>query len=179
MGVSAASSVRIVPTAERHIPGLHAALDQVAKERRYLAFLAAPPLAATREFSRALTSGAGVQVVAVTEDERVVGWCDIVRVPMEGFNHTGRLGMGLLAPYRGQGIGRRLATAAIDAAQAAGMTRIELEVLATNLNAIHLYGKLGFVREGVKRRARYLDGAWEDNVLMALLAGEPPSRPAT
>jgi len=170
MTVSAESSVRIVPTAEFHIPGLHAALDEVAKERRYLAFLGAPPFAATREFSRALTSGAGVQVVAVTEDERVVGWCDIVRVPMEGFNHTGRLGMGLLAPYRGRGVGRRLAQAAIAAAWEAGMTRIELEVLASNPKAIRLYEKLGFVHEGVKRRARHLDGAWDDNVLMALLA---------
>jgi hypothetical protein len=42
-----ASSVSIVPTAEFHIPGLHAALDQVAKERRHLAFLAAPPFAAS------------------------------------------------------------------------------------------------------------------------------------
>jgi RimJ/RimL family protein N-acetyltransferase len=164
-----ASSVRIVPTAEFHIPGLHAALDQVAKERRYLAFLSAPPLGATREFIRALIGGAGVQVVAVTEDERVVGWCDIIRMPLEGFDHTGRLGMGLLAPYRGQGIGRRLALAAIEAARAAGMERIELEVLGSNVNAIRLYEKLGFVHEGVKRRARKLDGAWDDNVLMALL----------
>jgi RimJ/RimL family protein N-acetyltransferase len=161
--------VRIVPTAEFHIPGLHAALDQVARERRYLAFLSAPPLTATREFSRALMGGAGVQMVAVTDDERVVGWCDIVRVPMEGFNHTGRLGMGLLPEYRGQGIGRRLAQAAIDAARAARMERIELEVLASNVNAIGLYQKLGFVHEGVKRRARHLDGAWDDNVLMALV----------
>jgi RimJ/RimL family protein N-acetyltransferase len=165
-----ASPVRIVQTAEFHIPGLHAALDEVAKERRWLAFTAAPPLTAIREFSRALMAGAGVQMVAVTGDERVVGWCDIVRVPMEGFGHTGRLGMGILAPYRGQGIGRRLAAAAIEAAMAAGMTRIELEVLASNTAAIRLYQKLGFVHEGVKRRARYLDGAWEDNVLMALLA---------
>jgi RimJ/RimL family protein N-acetyltransferase len=100
----------------------------------------------------------------------VVGWCDIVRVPMEGFSHTGRLGMGLLAAYRGQGIGRRLATAAIEAARAAGMERIELEVLASNTTAIQLYEKLGFVHEGVKRRARHLDGVWDDNVLMALLA---------
>lgn len=165
-----ASSARIVPTAEFHIPGLHAALDEVARERRYLAFLSAPPLGATREFIRALIGGAGVQMVAVTEDERVVGWCDIVRVPMEGFSHTGRLGMGLLAAYRGQGIGRRLATAAIEAARAAGMERIELEVLASNTAAIQLYEKLGFVHEGLKRRARHLDGVWDDNVLMALLA---------
>jgi len=174
-----ASSVRIVATAEFHIPGLHAALDQVAKERRYLAYLAAPPLTATREFSRALMGGAGVQMVAVTPDERVVGWCDIVRVPMEGFNHTGRLGMGLLGPYRGQGIGRRLAEAAIAAAKDSGMTRIELEVMASNQNAIRLYEKLGFVHEGVKRGARHLDGAWEDHILMALLATEPPPHLAT
>ena len=165
----AASSVRIVPTAEFHIPGLHAALDEVAKERRYLAFLAAPPFMAIREFSRALMGGAGVQLVAVTEDERVVGWCDIVRVPVEGFDHTGRLGMGLLGPYRGQGIGYRLAEATIAAAREAGMTRIELEVMASNVNAIRLYEKLGFKHEGLKRRARHLDGAWDDNVLMALL----------
>ncbi len=164
-----APSIRIVPTTESHIPGLHAALDEVAKERRYLAFLSAPPLMATREFSRALIGGAGVQMVAVTEDDRVVGWCDIVRVPMQGFNHTGRLGMGLLAPYRGQGIGGRLAQAAITAAQEAGMTRIELEVLASNQNAIRLYERLGFIHEGVKRRARQLDGGWDDNVLMAML----------
>ena len=167
---ASAPSVRIVPTAEFHIPGLHAALDQVAKERRYLAFLSAPPLDATREFIRALIGGAGVQVVAVTHDERVVGWCDIVRVPLEGFRHTGRLGMGLLAPYRGQGIGRRLAEAAIEAARGAGMERIELEVLASNTAAVKLYERLGFAHEGVKRRARHLDGAWDDNVLMALLA---------
>src|SRR5262245_33339540 len=165
-----APSIRIIPTTESQIPGLHAALDEVARERRYLAFLAAPPLMATREFSRALVGGAGVQMVAVTEDDRVVGWCDIVRVPMEGFDHTGRLGMGLLAPYRGQGTGRRRAEAAIAAAKEAGMTRIELEVLASNTNAIRLYEKLGFVHEGVKRRARYLDSAWDDNVLMAMLA---------
>jgi RimJ/RimL family protein N-acetyltransferase len=172
----AASSVRIVRSAELHIPGLRAALDEVAKERRYLAFLAAPPLTAVREFSRALLGGAGVQMVAVTEDERVVGWCDIVRVPMEGFNHTGRLGMGLLAPYRGQGIGQPLAEAAIAAASEAGMTRIELEVMASNANAIRLYQRLGFVHEGVKRRARHLDGVWDDHVLMALLwTGAPGS----
>jgi RimJ/RimL family protein N-acetyltransferase len=52
----------------------------------------------------------------------------------------------------------------------AGIERIELEVLASNTAAIRLYEKVGFVHEGVKRRARHLDGAWDDNVMMALLA---------
>ena len=41
--------------------------------------------------------------------------------------------------------------------------------MASNVNANRLYEKLGFKHEGLKRRARHLDGAWDDNVLMALL----------
>ena len=34
---------RVMPIAEEHIPGVRAALDSVARELRYLAFLEAPP----------------------------------------------------------------------------------------------------------------------------------------
>jgi RimJ/RimL family protein N-acetyltransferase len=59
--------------------------------------------------------------------------------------------------------------AAITAGWEAGLERIELEVFASNTRAFALYEKLGFVTEGVKRRARKLDGQYDDNVLMALL----------
>jgi RimJ/RimL family protein N-acetyltransferase len=101
--------------------------------------------------------------------DEVVGWCDIVRFGLEGFQHSGRLGMGLLAHVRGQGVGRRLAEATIDAAKARGIERIELEVFASNVRAIRLYERLGFAHEGVRLRARKLDGAYDDNVLMALV----------
>jgi RimJ/RimL family protein N-acetyltransferase len=79
--------------------------------------------------------------------------------------------MGLLPGYRGRGIGRRLMEEAIARAWHAGLERIELEVFASNAPARALYEKLGFVTEGVRRRARKLDGAYDDNVLMALLRG--------
>jgi RimJ/RimL family protein N-acetyltransferase len=44
-------------------------------------------------------------------------------------------------------------------------------VWASNANAIALYRKLGFVEEGVRRRARLLDDRYEDSVEMALLTG--------
>jgi RimJ/RimL family protein N-acetyltransferase len=103
-----------------------------------------------------------------------VGWCDVERLHLEGFRHVGRLGMGVLQAYRRQGIGRRLAMAAITAARTAGIERIELEVFASNAGAIRLYDRLGFEHEGVKRQARKLDGRYDDIVLMALL-GEPRS----
>ena len=115
-----------------------------------------------------ILAGAGVQMLAVRSNDVVVGWCDIVRNPLEGFRHVGRLGMGLLPHYRGQGLGKRLTVETIRAARLAGIERVELEVFASNERAVALYRKLGFVTEGVKRRARKLDGQYDDNVVMAL-----------
>ena len=148
--------------------GFHTALDTVARERRYIGLTHAFPLPATAAFVRQMIASGGVQLVAVTATDEVVGWCDIERQQLEGFRHVGRLGMGLLPLYRRQGIGRQLAKAAIGAARAAGIERIELEVFASNTGAIRLYEQLGFTREGVKTRARKLDGREDDIVLMAL-----------
>ncbi|HEY8258233.1 MAG TPA: GNAT family protein [Gemmatimonadales bacterium] len=167
-------TVRIVPTVDEHLPGLHATLDAVARERRYIGLTAAFPPTQTAAFVRQILESGGVLVVAVTSATEVVGWCDVERLHLEGFRHVGRLGMGVLQAYRRQGIGRRLAMAAITAARTAGIERIELEVFASNAGAIRLYDRLGFEHEGVKRQARKLDGRYDDIVLMALL-GEPRS----
>lgn len=165
--------IRILPTTEAHVEGIHRCVDVVARERRYIAFTAAPPLASSRAFVRMLLDGGGVQVVAVDVTGEVVGWCDLVRDPRDGFAHGWRLGMGLLPSVRGRGIGRRLAQAAIASAVEHGAERIELEVFASNARAIALYERLGFAREGVKRRARKLDGIVDDSVMMALLIEAP------
>jgi ribosomal protein S18 acetylase RimI-like enzyme len=162
-------TIQILPSSEQYLDGFHAVLDAVARERRYIGLTAAFPKAQTSEFVRQLLRLGGIQLVAVTDIGEVVGWCDIERQQLEGFRHVGRLGMGLLPKYRRQGLGRRLVTAAIGAARKAGMERIELEVFASNTGAIRLYEQLGFNREGVKRKARKLDGHYEDVMLMALL----------
>lgn len=160
--------IRVVPTEERHIAGYHAALDAVARERRWLLFLEAPPLERSAAFVRGLLAGAGVQFVAVDEAQRVVGWCDIARGEREGLAHSGHLGMALVKEHRGQGHGRRLMEAALAAAKAAGVERVELEVFASNAAAVTLYRKLGFREEGRKLRALKRDGAYDDLLLMAL-----------
>ena len=48
--VLAMNAVEIVPIADEHIESFHRALDFVARERRYLSFLEAPPLEAARAF---------------------------------------------------------------------------------------------------------------------------------
>ena len=50
--------------------------------------------------------------------------------------------------------------------------RIYLHVFSSNLLAIRVYEKAGFAREGLLRQAAYLDGHYEDIVLMGLLCDE-------
>lgn len=164
-----ADGIVITPTRDEHVLGFTQCVDAVARERRFIGFVEGPSLEQSQEFVRNLFESGGIQFVALDRNGRVVGWCDISRPRLEGFRHCGHLGMGLLREMRGRGVGRQLAVAAIRAAQDEGIERIELEVFASNTAAIALYERLGFVREGVKRQARKIDGYYEDNLLMALV----------
>jgi RimJ/RimL family protein N-acetyltransferase len=159
---------RVVPIAAEHIHGFHAVLDSVARERRYLAFLQAPPLKEVARFVRRNLEKGYPQSVALVES-RVVGWCDIVPVDRPTMAHGGTLGVGVLAEFRGRGIGTGLISATLERARGAGLTRVELSVRHGNQRALPLYERLGFVAEGVKRRAVRVDGEYEDLLCMALL----------
>ena len=151
-------------------------LDAVARERRFLIFLEAPPIESVRKFIAQILAKGWSQFHAI-HDGQVVGWCDIVRDERPGMTHIGHLGIGLLPEYRGQKIGPRLLAATIADAFQKGITRIELEVFASNTRAIALYRKTGFVEEGRKRNARFVDGVYDDNICMALLKTDPPAAP--
>jgi ribosomal protein S18 acetylase RimI-like enzyme len=167
MGDEAPRDVQIVPIAEEYIESYHRCLDSVARERRYLAFVQAPPLESTRRFVLSNIANGVPQFLALRGKE-VVGWCDISPMRFEGFTHCGRLGMGVRKDFRRLGIGTRLIERTISEAKEKGLERIELEVLASNTLAIKLYEKMGFVVEGVKKKTRKLGGAYDDLVEMAL-----------
>lgn len=161
------STISILPITEEHIEGFHRCLDSVARERLYLSFVKAPPLASAREFVRSNIAQDVPQFVAVHEGV-VVGWCDISPMSQEGFTHSGSLGMGVHKGYRRRGVGEQLIRATLEKAIKQGLERIELEVFASNEPAIRLYEKLGFVVEGTKKQARKLDGVYDDIICMAL-----------
>ena len=159
----------IEPITAADVEGLQGAVEAVARERRYLATVTGFGVDGTRAFVDGLLRGGGVQLV-VRSAGRIVGWCDVQRHPFEGLRHGGVLGIGLLPEWRARGVGAALLARALEAGEAAGMTRVELEVFASNRRAIRLFEGAGFVREGVKRRARFLDGQADDIVCMARLA---------
>jgi RimJ/RimL family protein N-acetyltransferase len=160
--------IEIVPIAPAHIDSFHRALDLVARERRYLALLEAPPIEEFRGFVQNIIRRRYPQFVALSVGE-VVGWCDVLPMTWPIYAHTGVLGVALLPALRGQGVGRQLIARTLEAARAFGLSRIELTVSENNRTAIALYKKFGFETEGVKRNALKIDGRYENQVLMALL----------
>lgn len=162
------NDIDIVPIAEQHIDGFHQALDTVARERRYLTFLEAPPLESTRAFVRDMIANGHSQFVAIA-DGAVAGWCDIRRHAQPIHAHGGALGMGILPAFRSKGLGERLIRKTIEDAQSKGLVRIELNVHADNGRAIRLYERVGFVREGIGKDFVCIDGRYLDVISMAIV----------
>ena len=164
----------IIPIEEKHIEGFWHAVDSVSRERKYLAFLEGPPIHTTKSFVQNNVNDGWPHFVALNE-EKIIGWCDITSLGRPIFDHVGSLGIGVLADYRGQGIGEALIRAALQRAKIKGLTRIELTVFENNKPAIALYKKLGFVEEGIHKNKSRIDGRYEDHIFMALLCDPPPS----
>lgn len=166
-------NVLIRPIEESDVAGFRAALDAVCRERRFLSFLEAPAVELAEKFVCDNVRFDRPQFVAVA-DGAIVGWCDAI--PGEnGSAHVARLGMGVVRDFRGRGIGRQLIEATIAKAWAKKLEKIELSVYASNEAALRLYRRMGFVEEGRRRRARLVDGIYDDIVLMGLFPDRPRS----
>lgn len=159
---------RVVPIAEEHIESFRDCVGEVARERRYLAMLDAPPLEKSRAFVLEQILANAPHFIAVAEGA-VVGWCDVIAKPRETLAHSGTLGMGVRAAHRGGGIGKALMQTTLHAARERGFTRVELTVRADNLRAKGLYEACGFGVEGLCRNHMRIDGRYYDSYLMALL----------
>ncbi|HET7862978.1 MAG TPA: GNAT family N-acetyltransferase [Burkholderiaceae bacterium] len=159
----------VLPIAEHHAASFRQCLDTVAREKRYLAQLAAPPLERVQQFVHDSVVNDAAQFVAVDAAGHVVGWADVLPSWAHAAAHCGTLGMGVLPAYRGQGVGRQLLHACLAKAWSKGLTRIELEVRADNAPAIRLYERLGFAREALKKHAMRVDGVYHDAFQMSLL----------
>jgi RimJ/RimL family protein N-acetyltransferase len=159
---------RIVPIAEEHVEGFRAVFDSVARERRYLAMVEAPPIQEVRKYVAGNIAADVPHFVALAGEE-IVGWCDASPKPRETLKHSLVLGMGVVHPYRARGIGSDLLEAVLRKAKQRGFARVELTVRVDNDPAKKLYTKFGFAVEGLCRRYMFVDGEYKDSYLMAVL----------
>jgi RimJ/RimL family protein N-acetyltransferase len=159
-------SVQIVYPTEQDFAGFREVLGCVAKERVHIEMIEAPPIERLARFQQGLIDR-NAPVYYAVHDSRVIGWCDITPQENPRQRHRGSLGMGLLAPYRGQGVGSKLLQTTLSHAKRFGLEKVELHVYTSNLPAIVLYQKFGFVQEGLIRKYRRLDGIDFDCLAMA------------
>jgi RimJ/RimL family protein N-acetyltransferase len=163
-------TIEVRPIRAEDIESFHATVDVVARERKFIARLEAPPIEQVRAFIlRNIEKGCPQFVAVAVADGQVVGWCNIPPMTRDVAAHVGDLFMGLRPAWRGRGLGERLLREALAAADAFGYRRIELGVFAGNANAAALYRKAGFIEEGIKRRAVLIDGVFHDEIIMARL----------
>lgn len=157
--------IEFVYTSTEYINQFNKAVDEVAKERKYLGRTYAPPLEKSKEFVEHIINNNLPQYFALKGGE-LIGWSYAIPLPYEGMEHVASLGMGIVKGFRESGLGAKLLGLTIDHAKKHnGVEKIELDVYKSNKRAIHFYKKNGFILEGEKEKARKLDGIY-DNVLV-------------
>ncbi|GIP38857.1 aminoglycoside N(6')-acetyltransferase [Paenibacillus sp. J31TS4] len=110
-------------------------------------------------------------LIASRETGAVVG--DVALQQIDRFNRSASIRVAVHAEERGKGYGTEAMKLMLEYGFGiANLHRIELNVYTFNEQAIRLYEKLGFHREGVQRDYLYYDHAYHDSILMSLLEDE-------
>ena len=92
----------------------------------------------------------------------IYGYVGLLMVPYE----ADVLNITVSGKVRNRGIGTRLMREILERAKKYGVTDIHLEVRESNAVAIHLYEKLGFVRDGIRKN--YYTAPVENAVTMTV-----------
>lgn len=126
----------------------------VGEERRYLKAVRRYPHAAV--------------FVAESGPGEIVGRLSLSRDQHPSSAHVADLGLMVAAGWRRRGIGTALLETAVEWARGADVRKLELHVFPHNEQAIRLYERFGFEREGYrKRHYRRSSGEFVDAILMA------------
>ena len=102
------------------------------------------------------------------DEEKPVGLIVWRREDRIKTRHTAYINsMYVAGKFRGQGIGGRLMTAAIDSIQASqGILKIRLSVIASQVPAFKLYSHFGFRTIGTAKKELYVNGLYYDEIIM-------------
>jgi RimJ/RimL family protein N-acetyltransferase len=103
------------------------------------------------------------------EDKRLIGYLIAIGGNANRNKHSVYLVIGVLAEYRGRGIGTKLFEQLEKWTKVHYIHRLELTVVTENQAGLQLYKKMGFEIEGTKRQSLYIDGKFVDEYYMSKL----------
>ena len=116
--------------------------------------------------------GLGDFWLVAVEDQRVVAYVDVLRIPVRALRHNAELSMAVHPAFQGVGLGRILLEQALTWCRHKEIERLELACLANNQRALGLYRSEGF--EVVELRRGFMrteDGQSIDDVRMVWRPG--------
>ena len=101
----------------------------------------------------------------------IIGLSSVIGVSQrKATQHVVGLGNDVAKEWRGRGVGTAMMRELVEwSRQHPQIVRLELEVFTRNATAIHLYKKLGFIEEGIRRKAYFKEGVYLDSLMMAIL----------
>lgn len=101
------------------------------------------------------------------EDHQLIGYLIAIGGNANRNKHSVYLVIGVLAKYRGLGVGTQLFEQLVKWATEHNVYRLELTVVTSNEAGISFYKKMGFDIEGTKRHSLYIDGNFVDEYYMS------------
>jgi L-amino acid N-acyltransferase YncA len=107
------------------------------------------------------------RLVARGKDGEVLGW--VALSPVSGrcvYAGVASLSVYVAPAARGQGVGKALLRAAIEASERQNIWTLEAGIFPENEASIALHSSCGFRIVGRRERIGQMDGAWRDTVLM-------------
>ncbi len=108
-------------------------------------------------------------VDSVLLTNNVVGYLSAEVYKNSRKSHAITVGMGVLQSYCSRGIGSQLLVKLLSHAQEKKIKRIEACIADSNNRSINLVKKFGFVTEGIKQKAIYINNTYQDEYVMALI----------
>lgn len=108
--------------------------------------------------------------LAAEVEGKIVGFARLEGSKLSRFNHKAEFGICILKKYWGYSIGKVLIENILICADSIGIKKISLTVVQTNIKAIQLYERYGFVEEGLLIDDRiHKDGNYYNTVIMGRL----------
>jgi RimJ/RimL family protein N-acetyltransferase len=88
-------------------------------------------------------------------------------------NRKAELSILIIPEFQRRGIGYKVLCRLLEFAfNTLNFYRLEAEIIEGNHASIQLFSKLGFVQEGILRKAKYIDGVYYDIIRLGLLKDE-------
>lgn len=120
------------------------------------------------EYLRANREDPCMTMIVCEIDGRIAGTCHLSCKTKIKNCHRGRIGIALLKPYWGMGIGTALFRELIALGREKGLEQLELEVFEGNERGIALYEKMGFrIAASIPNAIKLKDGTrWAEHIMV-------------